>query len=623
MNTVNPSDITNATLFGETSTIDTIITEFLPSSVDQCLFFYPKSVNGCPTFCGITQYYNYELVNNAPLNYRTLLHMVASLGHLITVKYLVETYKAKVDAFDCCSRTPLMVALSSPLIVEYLIKAGTNISHQDNHGASALMLVTMSSTAKIETLKLLLEAGADPLAIDVFGHSVMYHTLVTSNQEMLNVLLRFVPFFPNSRVGQFTFAGKPLFTQMSSICPALLPLKFYVPLSDSLKLSLTYLEAVTQSDYTSAFVEFDDVYDRLSGALKQKEKMKVTIDYPAVYPDIYEGRKEVQSVEELEKFHVSKGEECSVDRLEIAFQCFMIVERIIGHANYNSLVLFQSIIEELFCNFKKAGLSDSVVHDKKLPILKYFLQMLLQCVKIVGPDTKIPHPLEFALKVVKDFHHTKASQLELSQLLFQIIVTYCTSLSKHHLHVHDHDGRSGNRYFKLDIRFLKFLLLDLKDSEFAAKFVKDCPNMPFSAPLIVKAVPHLDSVKLKTIDPNLFNAPNLLKTHDYFIHRVAANSRETVKKLLKYGAHPDLVNSDDNTMLSLLPDSYVKQLSSYMYPSSLYCLASKALVSKRIPYRSIGLPQHVVNHIALHDKDHFIYLKMVELGFIHHNFAFS
>ncbi len=626
-----PTDITSPALFGETSTIDKIVIEFLSSSVDKCLFFYPKSINGSPNLCGITQYFSLELIGNAPFRYHTLLHMVAYLGHLDTVKYVIETYKAKVDVLDCCHRTPLMIALSNPLIVDYLIKAGANVNHQDNHGISALMMVVMSTNYKIRTLKLLLTAGADTLLTDIYGHSVMYHALVSANKEIITILLRYVPFFPNSRVGQFTFAGRPLFTQLASLSPALVSLKFYVPtLPDSLKLSLFYLTAANQASFNLQYNEYDNnVYMQLKEVLKRKQEMKVIIDYPANLPPIYNGRKEVQTVEELEKFCVKNGEDIVIDHLEMAFQSLMINERIIGHASYNSVNILQFIVSELFVKYEKENLTESVLHDKMLPVFRYFLETLLQCVKGVGPLLEIANIVFLAFDMVKRFNYNKTSQTELSRILFDIIIIYYTSLSKLHIHLHDRSRvESIQSYLRVDIDFLNFLLKDLDNNDLVSAFVKECPSISFSkAPLIKKTISQLSNEDfdklIKVLDPNIFDTP-FLETNDYLLHRVDMKSKSSVDKLLEYGAHPDVVSARNYTILGLGSNSTrTKHLSGYLYPSSLYCTAAKAVLSHKIPYRFIQLPQHVVNFIGLHDKDTFQYVRMVELGFVHHDFAFD
>ena len=71
-----------------------------------------------------------------------------------------------------------------------------------------------------------------------------------------------------------------------------------------------------------------------------------------------------------------------------------------------------------------------------------------------------------------------------------------------------------------------------------------------------------------------------------------AASGHTREMLMKYGAHVDAVNSKGETAFPR---------GTFGVPS-LYCTVANAIVQYSLPYRSIGLPSHVVQFILLHDQ---------------------
>ena len=85
---------------------------------------------------------------------------------------------ADVNATDMQGSTPLIVASSgrNKEFISFLIENGANINHQNNWGATALMhsLNFIHIEGQIETVKTLLESGADTEIKDEKGNSLMY-----------------------------------------------------------------------------------------------------------------------------------------------------------------------------------------------------------------------------------------------------------------------------------------------------------------------------------------------------------------------------------------------------------------------------------------------------------------
>ena len=590
----------------EIRVIDELINRFENFCIDHCLFFYPRPMMGKPLVHLVEQKFNPDSVRS-PV-YKTLLHLAASFGYLATVKHLVEKHKAKVDSTDCCGRTPLMQALDSPAIVGYLLNAGANVNHCDESGMTPLISLVKSPVAKKEVILLLLRAGANPFACDIHGECVFYHALVASNRVIVQMLFEMVTIFPQSRIGQFTSLGKPFFTSLQSLNPALLSLNFYVKLPDNLKLSVLYLNAVAQ-------VEFDDqcyseVYIRLKDVLRRKADMKVSIDYPLAL-QILEGRKEAQTVEELEKIY-SSGESPSI---EIAFQSLIIVERIMGHASFNAIHHLKCIIN------RKLLQIDGMVPDEKekalLPYLTYFFQMLKHRVEMVGPEVKLCTIFKFAMKLLQNFSLKREHLTKLCCVFVETLLTYFKKLSKLHIH------KGSIEYSEMSYLHWFEFVLNVCDKELAYKFITNSPRHPYIPNLVKNAV--INKTHEDKIDKLLeLGAAELLDrpvTDGYILHK-AVRDRQLLKKLLAYGAHPDVADSNGKEPYVLdVPRMPLRNAAITNSPFSLYCSTAKFIGSHKFPYRDLNLPKHVVRFISLHDRFTHQRLKMEENGFVHHGFT--
>lgn len=626
--------------FYDTQAIDQLIAKLTEFSIDHCLFFHSKL--GKNVF-RIEQVFKLSSLNSKKrsFQYITLLHMAAQCGRLHSVKHLIKKHSARVDAQDCCGRTPLMSALSSPAIVRYLITVGADINHRDRNGICPLSLLVSSTNPCKETLLILIKAGADLLLVDMFGRSILYHALVGSNKEIINILLEACPFLPNSRVGQFTFAGKPLLAQWQIVGTVNMSVKYVLKLPDSLKLSVEYLNAVTFSDSDANEENLKVAHAQLKMVLTDKEKLDVTIDYPLPL-SIYNNRKEVQTVEELEK--ISPDDENRGEfYFEMAFQCLLIAERILGHASYNSIGFLHFIIEDLMRGSSKTRT------DVSLPSLwGQFIQMLAHHVEQTKASRLIKTHLLYAVSNVKNITFEDGETKKYQNLLLQALVTFYRNLIFFHHHEGEENIFEYNYHMASD--FLKYLL-DFGDSSQVSTFLDELPEHPAGMRLIELVLKINSNRDSNNIDKCLeMGGAKLLNVPDYclgqsLLHKydlLNPTCREMIVKLIMYGAHPDIVDKGGFTawakmknptwkrrrMLQNQENSNAKEHDLNLQtilnkPSSLYCLAANALISFKFPYRALDLPQHVISFISMHDKDTYPIQRMKQQGLIHHGFKFE
>ncbi|KAG2463769.1 ANR24 protein, partial [Polypterus senegalus] len=108
------------------------------------------------------------ILDGAGLN---ALHLAAKYGHPECVKRLLQN-----------GATPLILAahMSRSEICGFLIEQGAKVDAQDLQGRTALMLACENDS--LETVDLLLRAGADARITDHLGHSAVHYSMATGNE---------------------------------------------------------------------------------------------------------------------------------------------------------------------------------------------------------------------------------------------------------------------------------------------------------------------------------------------------------------------------------------------------------------------------------------------------------
>jgi ankyrin repeat protein len=121
----------------------------------------------------------------------TVLHD-AAFGRL-PLDVLEDLVARGVDpaAIDDSGVTPLHCALQSDrsdlvLVVEFLIAHGTPVNQVKTHGTTALH---QAAERPAEVVRMLLEAGADPHAVDDYGWSALHHAARYGSAESVRLFL--------------------------------------------------------------------------------------------------------------------------------------------------------------------------------------------------------------------------------------------------------------------------------------------------------------------------------------------------------------------------------------------------------------------------------------------------
>ena len=88
------------------------------------------------------------------------------------------------------------------------------------------------------------------------------------------------------------------------------------------------------------------------------------------------------------------------------------------------------------------------------------------------------------------------------------------------------------------------------------------------------------------------------------ISKTLRQTGECVSTLIEWGAHIDAVNYLGRTAAH--PKYCLQNSSTYSYfvslgPSPLFCYAARTIVREHLPYQTLGLPNHIVSFVKLHD----------------------
>ena len=155
-------------------------------------------------------------------------------------------------------------------------------------------------------------------------------------------------------------------------------------------------------------------------------------------------------------------------------------------------------------------------------------------------------------------------------------------------------------------------------SSLCREVMKKCPEFPIGSTLHVNVLDIALSGLYRRSLSNRFLSILLESGGDAFVNKVGwsgyrplklAQTKEATSLLLVHGAHLDAVSKPILSNTPHLYDKYMRistnpHLDGYfLTPHFLTCLSARCVVSQSIPYRSIDLPPHIIEFIALHDRE--------------------
>ena len=541
------------------------------------------------------------------LQTNSLLHIAAEECHLEIVQLLID-HGADVNIMNCCGRTPVMVGIRNVIIVKCLIDLGADLSLQDKMGNTALML-SIDLRSSEEIVKLLLEHGAEPMALDKRQFTVLHHslhsTLSAKERSIYCSMLFSQDILPSCNSSGCLYYGNTLLCWSAPTFVDILK-----DLEPNVSLAMKYLKPasnmlVLASNNTSKFLSL------LKEALVFKQQHEICINYLPVN-ETYGNRKEVENVNELTKLTEKPN-----NKIELIYQNLITIERVSGYGSYLpiSLLLDAASIFYSTSNMSKEGLK----------LFNRATEMFLFRVQNHQPESNNRILLRKTVKLLNKFH---ADSLELTTV-YKNIISCIKEYLQSILHLHGHSNLVTGHVIQLadftaGLHEIVRDILVLVHADFICARNVDCliETLCESVPLFMsdEKIQSLLGMTIEIDSSQSFfkkflecalthstqwlNTP-IVPTGDYPIHLA---NKQVLQILLKYGVHEDVVNRDNKKPLAIssLPGTI----------DSLFCLSAISIVSNSIPYWCMFLPKHIKKFISYHDPnalEHHIIPELVDI----------
>ena len=585
------------------------------------------------------------LYTSCPKREETLVHAAVE-SFSTKILSLLVSHGASVNIPDSSSVTPLLRAVKnfsqSENIINYLIKVGADVHYQDNKGQSVLMYAVSGSAQDVKNkVTLLLQAGADPTMTDKRGYNVIHVAIGNSYNcvDSLNGLLSanlppslFPPtskalFFADQKFFILSKYSRKLSNNPKEITNVITKHLFCPP---RLKVDSILVNA-TFSLYRNIYINSPPIdsiracYDLIKEGLILQAKLMLPPPIISEPIEDYSGLSEVISIEELnEKYSDLTNTSIQVN---LAYQCLIIRERCLGYGDV-------TVISSLFMYGGWVIVLDQV--PEGLSLWLRGTQMLLSRFKegnrseqhkLISLIKNGYHCIKPRMDIVIEFlqmFHDLSTKFE--QIIFNLIECQRQStemlLNNKEVDLSSIDDRVFFDNWKNCLSLLNnlsknpFHIVDL--SSLCCEVLKKCPEFPIGSTLHVNVLDiALTGLYRRSLSDH-FLSILLDSGGDAFVNKVGwtgyrplklAQTKEATSLLLAHGAHLDAVSKPVLLNRPRLYDQYMRistnpHLDDYFRtPCCLTCLSARCILSQSIPYRSIDLPPHIIEFIALHDQE--------------------
>lgn len=177
-----------------------VVIEVIDQGVKILEMFRPRDSLGEAAYTGNSAQIRTLVENGAdvdkkfdrPILFKDLtpIMLAAGWGNLESVETLVEL-GADLSIESEHGRTVMWYALSKPNVVQYLLHSGMHVETESERGLTPLTSAIHKDKNKLETVRLLLEAGADPNAPSNTGKSPLMRAATQGYTEVVRILLQY------------------------------------------------------------------------------------------------------------------------------------------------------------------------------------------------------------------------------------------------------------------------------------------------------------------------------------------------------------------------------------------------------------------------------------------------
>lgn len=562
----------------------------------------------------------------------TLMHAAAEGGSVPVIKHLISV-GASVNSVNCCSESPLIVALvhRQAKAALLLIESGAKVDYQTSEGMTPLMYA-VTTPSMVHVIAPLIEAGSNVRLTDSCGYTALHRAFLAGTMRSVNVLLSLG--VPPTLSGEclarspaylgdhLLFIRKTLYehSQYRNILVNVIQPHFTTSVQiDTYLLKATFhfarfCEEGLADWIASGFLQA--CWLALADGLNlQSEVARISSEMPiAAYGD----RVEVCSWEEVQQLRYMPS---VLGHQELAYQCLLIRERCLGFGDTTVIDLLLKVGKMFFTRQQqhKALLlwvrASEMAHHcltekglyqiRELP-LKEILEHLTLCTRGVGLgqilsdqkssdqlalfiSTCIDNTAEHILLTRTKWHfHQAVSVTSSTEIVNSLVIIFGHLISNQQLKVTK----------SIDIDSL------------GEKFVKGCKGpivtyTGWSTSLLLLAHQHFfaSEVHMRQLlewgAHEYVNDPG--ESGNRLLHIVQLPS--IVSLVLEYGAHPDAVNMHGKSPPFFAQRSYQdpQMLALFEFPRPLVCLSASVVVETGIPYQSLPLPQRIKTLISYHD----------------------
>lgn len=132
-------------------------------------------------------------------NYTRFPIHVAILNHQLDITKELLKAKGMTGVIDSQASTPLHYAVmyTDEPFVAACCDAGSKLEAQDNRGRTALLLA--AEVGSLPLVELLIKRGANPLASDSLGYTLLHYAVLSDNPGLVNWILEHIPIDVNAK----------------------------------------------------------------------------------------------------------------------------------------------------------------------------------------------------------------------------------------------------------------------------------------------------------------------------------------------------------------------------------------------------------------------------------------